>query len=101
MVLQFALLFLTVDSFKLPDFKLDTDVSVDSHDTEVHDSLVNSSVQAFEFNVNLSSLNIAISFLLLIFVIIVHKRFSSLVYKLSARIDQIANFLEMVSGEDA
>jgi hypothetical protein len=33
--------------------------SNDHHDSEVHDSLVNSSVQAFEFNLNLSLINIA------------------------------------------
>ena len=102
MLLQFlALLFFSVDGFKLPNFKLDSDVSVDHHDSEVHDSLVNSSVQAFEFNLNLSSVNIAISILLLIFVVSIHKRFSSLVHKLSDRIDCIGDLLDMVSRENA
>jgi hypothetical protein len=101
MVYQLALLFLTVNSFKLPNFKLDSDISVDSHDIEAHDSLINSSVEAFEFHVNLGSVNIGVSILLLISVIIVHRRCSALVFKLSSRIDQIANFLEMLSSEDA
>ena len=64
-----ALLLVSTRAFKQPNFKLDTDVNVDHHDSEVHDSLVNSSIQAFSFNLNLSSVNICISILLLVLVI--------------------------------
>ena len=94
MVYQLAFLLLTVNSFTIPNFKIDSDISVDSH---AHDSLINSSVEAFEFHVNLGSVNIGASILLLILIIIVHKRCSALVFKLSSRIGQIADTLEMLS----
>ena len=100
MVYQLAFLLLTVNSFKLPSFKIDSDISVDSHAIDAHDSLINSSLEAFEFHVNLGSVNIGVSILLLISIIIVHRRCSALVFKLTSRIVQIAAFLEMLS-EDA
>jgi hypothetical protein len=99
MVYQLAFLLLTVNSFKLPSFntKIDSDIKGDSHAIDAHHSLINFSVEAFEFHVNIGSVNIGASILLLILIIIVHKRCSALVFKLSSRIGQIADTLEMLS----
>ena len=99
MLYQLTFLLLTVNSFKLPSFntKIDSDIKTDSHAIDAHDSIINSSVEAFEFHVNIGSVNIGASIILLILIIVVHKRCSGLVFKLSSRIGQIADTLEMLS----
>jgi hypothetical protein len=99
MLYQFSFLLLTVNSFKLPSFntKIESEIKTDSHSVDAHDSIINSSIEAFEFHVNIGSVNICASIILLILIIVVHKRCSGLVFKLSSRIGEIADTLEMLS----
>ena len=47
-------------SFELPDLRVDTQLEQDNHQ-ELHNSLLNSSVKTFKFNINLSTVGLGIS----------------------------------------
>lgn len=46
--------------FTLPSFKLDNEVSVDQLDKSVENSLINSSIQTLELNLNLASVSFSV-----------------------------------------
>jgi hypothetical protein len=86
-----GILFLTLGSlssslgFHLPDLKVDTDINADSH-SEVHDSLVNSTLSSFEFHLNLSSLSFGASLFIIVFLIIISTRLSRAIADISVQV---------------
>ena len=99
MLYQFSFLLLTVNTFKLPSFntKIESEIQTDSHSINAQESIINSSIEAFEFHLNIGSVNICASIILLILIIVIHRRCSGLVFKLSSRIGELAETLEMLS----
>ena len=71
--------------FHLPDLKVDTHINADSH-SEIHDSLVNSTLSNFEFSLNLSSLSFAASLIIIIFLFIFSTRLSRAIAAISVQI---------------
>ena len=71
--------------FHLPDLKVDTHINADSH-SEIHDSLVNSTLSNFEFHLNLSSLSFAASLIIIIFLFIFSTRLSRAIAAISVQI---------------
>jgi hypothetical protein len=71
--------------FHLPDLKVDTHINADSH-SEIHDSLVNSTLSNFEFSLNLSSLSFAASLIIIIFLFILSTRLSRAIAAISVQI---------------
>jgi len=82
-----TLLISSTVAFQLPDLTLDTSVSVDNHQ-EVVDSLVNSTVSTFEFNLNLSTVTLGISCFVLVLLVIVTRRQSILIANIGRKIFQ-------------
>jgi hypothetical protein len=102
-MLGYQCLFLahSANSFKLPSFntKVDSEVLVDSHSVDAHNSIVNSSIEAFEFNINIGSINVCVSCVLLIIIIVIHRRTAGLLFKLSSRVAELADALDMLSQD--
>jgi beta-lactamase regulating signal transducer with metallopeptidase domain len=102
-MLAYQCLFLlhSVNSFKLPNFntKVQSEIHTDSHSVDAHNSIVNSSIEAFEFNINIGSVNICVSIILLILIIVIHRRSSGLLFRLSSRVAEIAKTLDMLSQD--
>ena len=73
--------------FQLPDLKVDTEVSLDQSQ-QVHDSLVNSSIQSFEFHLNLSTFTLGLSALILILFVFVARRQNSSISEIGRRVYQ-------------
>ena len=100
-MLLYQCLFLlqSVNTFKLPNFntKVQSEIHTDSHAVDAHNSIVNSSIEAFEFHLNIGSVNICVSIILLVLIIVIHRRSSGLLFKLSSRIGEIAQTLDMLS----
>jgi hypothetical protein len=86
-----GILFLTLGSlssslgFHLPNLSVDTDINADSH-SEVHDSLVNSTLSSFEFHLNLSSLSFGASLFIIVFLIIISTRLSRAIADISVQV---------------
>ena len=86
-----GILLLTLGSFSsslgfhLPNLSVDTNINADSH-SEVHDSLVNSTLSNFEFSLNLSSLSFAASLIIIIFLFILSTRLSRAIAAISVQI---------------
>jgi hypothetical protein len=78
-------LFSSSIGFHLPDLKVDTDINADSH-SEIHDSLVNSTLSNFEFHLNLSSLSFAASLIIIIFLFIFSTRLSRAIAAISVQV---------------
>ena len=74
-------------SFSLPDLTVDTEVSLDQSQ-QLHDSLVNSSIQSFEFHLNLSTVTLGFTTLVLILFLFVARRQNSSISELVKRILQ-------------
>ena len=62
-------------AFRLPNLKVDNKITteIDSH-SEIHDSLLNSTLQSFNFHLNLSSLSFGTSIFILILIILLTRR---------------------------
>ena len=82
-----TLLISSTVAFQLPDLTLDTSVSVDNHQ-EVVDSLVNSTVSTFEFNLNLSTVTLGISCFVLVLLVIVTRRQNILIANIGRKVFQ-------------
>ena len=78
-------LFSSSIGFHLPDLKVDSNINADSH-SEVHDSLVNSTLSNFEFHLNLSSLSFAASLIIIIFLFIISTRLSRAIAAISVQV---------------
>ena len=62
-------------AFRLPNLKVDNKIltEVDSH-SEIHDSLINSTLESFNFHLNLSSVSFGASIFILILIILLTRR---------------------------
>ena len=72
-------------SFELPDISVDTDLSEDNHQ-ELHNSLLNSDLRIFEFNLNLGSVSLGLGILLLILILALAKKQNKLIENLGKRL---------------
>ena len=75
-----------VKAFNLPNFELKS--AVDVSDQSITDSLVNSSINSFEFSLNLSSLTLFSVFLVLLLVIYLFTNLSQAVLILNSKVNQ-------------
>ena len=81
------LLICSTVAFQLPDLSVNTSVGIDNHQ-EVHDSLVNSTVSSFEFNLNLSTITLGLSSFVLILFVVVTRRQSILIANIGRKVFQ-------------
>ena len=94
------LLICSTVAFQLPDLSLDTSVSVDNHQ-EVVDSLVNSTVSSFEFNLNLSTVTLGISCFMLVLLVVVTRRQSILIANIGRKVFQQEVLLRKLLKQNA
>ena len=76
-----------VDSFSLPQFDIES--SVDASDHSLHNSLLNSSINSFEFSLNLSSVTLGGLFLLLLLVIYLFRNLSQALLVLDSKLNNL------------
>ena len=81
--------------FKLPDLKVDSKIQVDNH-SEVHDSLVNSTLKSFNFHLNLSSVSFGVSIFIVILIILLSRRQNLAIARISAQILKQKKSVEML-----
>ena len=95
-----TLLICSTVAFQLPDLSLDTSVGIDNHQ-EVHDSLVNSTVSSFEFNLNLSTVTLGISCFMLVLLVVVTRRQSILIANIGRKVFQQEVLLRKLLKQNA
>ena len=94
------LLICSTVAFQLPDLSVDTSVGIDNHQ-EVHDSLVNSTVSSFEFNLNLSTVTLGLSCFMLILLVVVTRRQSILIANIGRKVFQQEVLLRKLAKQNA
>ena len=77
--------FSTSLGFHLPNLSVESNINADSH-SEVHDSLVNSTLSSFEFHLNLSSLSFGASLFIIVLLIIISTRLSRTIADISVQV---------------
>ena len=84
-------------AFKLPDLKVDTRIQseVDNH-SEIHDSLINSTLKSFNFHLNLSSISFGVSIFIIILIILLSRRQHLAIARISAQILKQRRSVEML-----
>ena len=90
-----ALLLPVSFAFKLPDLKVDSRIQVDNH-SEIHDSLVNSTLKSFNFHLNLSSISFGVSIFIIILIILLSRRQHLAIARISAQILKQRRSVEML-----
>ena len=78
----------TVVSFTLPKFEVNSEV--DASDHSLTNSLQNSSVNTFEFTLNLTSVTLGVQFLLLLLVIYLFRNLSAALVVLNNKLNSLA-----------
>ena len=71
--------------FHLPDLKVESKIEADSH-SEIHDSLVNSTLKSFNFHLNLSSVSLGACVFIIILIILISRRQNLAIARISAHI---------------
>jgi hypothetical protein len=71
--------------FHLPDLKVDSKIEADSH-SEIHDSLVNSTLKSFNFHLNLSSVSLGACVFIIILIILISRKQNLAIARISAQI---------------
>ena len=71
--------------FHLPNLKVESNIEADSH-SEIHDSLVNSTLKSFNFHLNLSSVSLGASVFIIILIVLVNRRQNRTIANISAQI---------------
>ena len=96
-ILILQLMFSKTFCFKLPDLNVHTDIktNVDSHQ-EIHDILINSMLSTFELNVNLSSINLTISILILLLIFVINRRQNLVIYRITSQLISQGEEIEML-----
>jgi hypothetical protein len=84
-ILALGLILPSALGFHLPDLKVESSIEADSH-SEIHDSLVNSTLKSFNFNLNLSSVSLGASVFIIILVVIINTRQNRTIADISAQI---------------
>ena len=78
----------TVVSFTLPHFEVHSEV--DASDHSLTNSLQNSSVNTFEFTLNLTSITLAAQVIILLLVIYLFRNLSSALFVLNNKVNSLA-----------
>jgi hypothetical protein len=81
--------------FKLPDLKVDSKIEVDNH-SEIHDSLVNSTLKSFNFHLNLSSVSFGASVFIIILIVLISRKQNLAIARVSAQILKQKKSVEML-----
>ena len=84
-ILSLGSLFSSSLGFHLPNLKVESSIEADSH-SEIHDSLVNSTLKSFNFHLNLSSVSLGASVFIIILIILVSCRQNRAIANISAQI---------------
>ena len=71
--------------FHLPNLSVESSIEADSH-SEIHDSLINSTLSSFNFHLNLSSISLGASLFIIILVIIISTKQNRTIADISAQI---------------
>ena len=79
--------------FTLPSFKLDNEVSVDvdQSDKSVENSLINSSIQTLELNLNLASVSFLFTILCTLLTLFLYRNLKQGLFLLSHRVNGLVN----------
>jgi hypothetical protein len=72
-------------AFSLPNLEVQSSIETDSH-SEVHDSLVNSTLSSFNFHLNLSSISLGASLLIVVLIVIISRKQNKAIASISAQI---------------
>ena len=71
--------------FSLPNLKVESSIETESH-SEVHDSLVNSTLSSFNFHLNLSSISLGASLFIVVLIVIISRKQNKAIASISAQI---------------
>ena len=71
--------------FRLPNLSVESSIDADSH-SEVHDSLINSTLSSFNFHLNLSSISFCASLFIIVLLIIISTRLSRTIADISVQV---------------
>ena len=97
MLLLLALIIPASLAFRPPNLKVDNKIltEVDSH-SEIHDSLINSTLESFNFNLNLSSVSFGASIFILILIILLTRRQNLAIARISGQLFLQKKKIEML-----
>ena len=71
--------------FHLPNLSVESSIEADSH-SEIHDSLINSTLSSFNFHLNLSSISLGASLFIIVLVVIISTKQNRAIANISAQI---------------
>jgi hypothetical protein len=71
--------------FHLPNLSVESNIEADSH-SEIHDSLINSTLSSFNFHLNLSSISLGASLFIIILIVIISTKQSRAIADISAQV---------------
>ena len=71
--------------FHLPNLSVESSIDADSH-SEIHDSLINSTLSSFNFHLNLSSISFCASLFIIVLLIIISTRLSRTIADISVQV---------------
>ena len=71
--------------FHLPNLSVESSIEADSH-SEVHDSLINSTLSSFNFHLNLSSISLGASLFIVVLIVIISRKQNKAIASISAQI---------------
>ena len=71
--------------FYLPNLSVESSIEADSH-SEIHDSLIHSTLSSFNFHLNLSSISLGASLFIIILVVIISTKQNRAIADISAQI---------------
>ena len=80
-------------AFSLPNLEVQSSIDTDSH-SEVHDSLVNSTLSSFNFHLNLSSISLGASLIIVVLIVIISRKQNKAIANISAQILRQKRILE-------
>ena len=80
-------------AFSLPNLEVQSSIDIDSH-SEVHDSLVNSTLSSFNFHLNLSSISLGASLFIVVLIVIISRKQNKAIANISAQILRQKRVLE-------
>ena len=80
-------------AFSLPNLEVQSSIDTDSH-SEVHDSLVHSTLSSFNFHLNLSSISLGASLIIVVLIVIISRKQNKAIANISAQILRQKRVLE-------
>ena len=81
--------------FHLPNLKVESNIEADSH-SEIHDSLVNSTLKSFNFHLNLSSVSLGASVFNIVFIVLINAMQNRTIANISVQVLKQKRSLEML-----